>query len=234
MKSRSAPKLPEGDFFYLHDNRSERALLASKKQYDWDPSHTRALANARIAHFLRVDPVGTRYTHARLDYYDRALPLPDRLLHERSCFRTKAPSRLAHFDTILDFCSSATYNIVSAQWADAISALEPGKHEFFPHELQFSDRSVLSHFIFRDRQQIDALRPWPAVPHFEEGRLVWRRGANREIVDAGLKGDLVQGCHFVRSNSLNLFVSRALADRLHTLLPPNVMFYPISLFGDGA
>ena len=242
--------LPDGEFFMLQDQRDEADLLSGRTirvpgtedsqlydQHDRDPDRSKELSMARLQRLRELDPNPdpTRPPYSLFD--DRRFRFDAGLLSETSHFYGPPPQQEIHYDFLTDFArepivgrdgklseAAGGYRFVSEEWKDAIEGLEPGVHEFFSHEVEFSDYTMYGHFIFRDCPEMefaDLERSGPgAVQKIPSGPFQGKLTTKYDPVGLAAKRELVAGRHWVRHVGVHWpFVSRALALKLLPLLP---------------
>ena len=157
-----APALEPAEFYFLHDGRGEFELIYNLNQVEADPQETTRLAREIARRRMAVDPDWTAYAIAPA-YFDLPnVAMDPELVLAATAFAAPRPAVLAHCDGLINPTegqTSAYYDVVSADWKAAIESLEPGVHQFFAHELRFSDGVVADRFVFRCRAQIENA-PW--------------------------------------------------------------------------
>lgn len=231
--------VPDGEFFIVSDMRQGGESLSIRRQYDPDPQETEAIKARRMAYYRTFEPDWTPYEshdlfHQRYPGRYPTLPpiMPD-MVHKSSGFKRPKPKRGP--DELLKFpiLDQATlgpsgshfnfeyYLLVSSEWKAAVESLEPGVHEFFAHDVIFSD-GIWPRYIFRDRQDIDCLD--------QEAREPTTFDISRGRYTIQAKRAALAGRHWVRQSGWYYnFVSRDLALLLLPLLPRLVKFMPIEV-----
>lgn len=247
MAERRAKVLREGEFFILVENRGENQVL--RGEFDANPAETKSRAIARLLKWQELYPNPPLLPHGYPLFDDAKVPYEAAWLPEVTNFKRSIPKKLSHTDRAIDpaiyldlrkmdtrFAFPFGYKVVSKEWKLAIEYVEPGVHEFFPHQLRFADGVISDRFIFRDRRQLEfidmdnsmiggGVQIIGSVPGKPRYRI-------RDFKRKGLvaKRKLVAGHHWLKQVDFGeTFVSRKLAERLFPLLPPSTWFEPVVL-----
>lgn len=221
-------ELPDGEFYTFVDTHAPAATpLSAKGLYDPDPAETEAIKARRAAYYATLEPYWKFVPYEPFHYeHPEMAPMPADLVHRRSAFKRPMPKKEPEHILAFPFWDYATsppfgdyYTLVSPQWKAAMEALEPGLHEFFPHEVVFNDGSW-DRFVLRSCQNVNFLVG--LVPFWSDLK------TGREKAYA--KRSALAGRHWVRHWALGEnFASRELAVRLRPLLPPRYEFYPLTM-----
>jgi Bacterial regulatory helix-turn-helix protein, lysR family len=231
---RSKAALPDGEFFVLIFDGE--GTFSPAGNYDVDPKETEAIKTRRAAFYKALGPKWERAKLGRTcDLFHLEYPVPPAMgpefVHKYSGFRRAKPKRgLDHYiQGGLDYAtygveaiSDMPYTLVSPEWKAAIESVEPDVHEFFEHEVIFTDERV-PRYIFRDRQNVLFADPQETLfqPRLVEQpfRVIGKRKA-------------LAGRHWIRhGDCVWIFVSRELALELLPLLARTMRFVPITLKG---
>ena len=234
----------EAEFYMLHDRRPEYDVLGlttqELQQYDPDPEATLELKRLRYSRHKELDPSWPNSDPCKRDIFKSIdLRMPPDLVAKSSAFHGNMPSIKPHYHLIRDFCD-LYYYVVSAAWRTALETLEPDVHEFFPHELHFTDGAMSDHFVFRERRCLDRfLDPehsdvvrWLRK---SDGVLLWEfpaTGAPPKKISAFRR--LTVNRHWVRQRPEDVpyaFVSPLLAKKVSPLLPNDTQLIPVALTG---
>jgi hypothetical protein len=163
-KSVKSELLPGVDYYLFYDARDPETSLGVGYQKDRDSwegedrepygersDETERVSKLRNKRTLEIYPKADPDDYKTF-YRDSRHPMPQNMVHKNSWFATRQPLRIEHIESIACFTmvSPDDYTIVSSEWKDAIESVEPMKHEFFPHRLNFLD-GALDRFIFRNR-----------------------------------------------------------------------------------
>lgn len=229
MASNNHSKLPDGELFLISDQRAMGTTLSSAGAYDPDPQETEAIKVRRAAHYKTFEPDWVlSFMGSGQDLFHRSYPAtppigPD-LVHKQSGFNRPKPQRGLGDNLYFPFRDYATenayYRVVSPEWKAAVESLEPGVHEFFGHEVVFSD-SVWQRYIFRDRQRVEIFAESTLPPGSKIDIARFRGCAKRHAV---------AGRHWVRPLGWSIdFVSRELASRLLPLMTGAMSFIPVQV-----
>lgn len=236
MTAMTSPALEPAEFYYIHDGRGECEYIYNSRQVEAYPEATTRLAREIARRRMAVDPDWTPY-ESLPTYFD--LPNveigPDLVL-AATAFEASRPHALPHHDVVRNPSEGHTvayYEIVSAQWKGAIESLEPGVHQFFPHELRFADGVIPDRFIFRCRTHIDTVT---GNYRLDDVLDVWSDVVGyRFVVDdtfgvPTLDREQVADRHFVYCAAMGArYVSHALAEKLLPLLPERTALLPVKL-----
>jgi hypothetical protein len=218
-------KLPDGEFFVIDVDWNNP--FSYRGMYDPDPKETEAIKAKRAAYYKTLGPKWRDPNIAHEDLFHVLDPVPPamgpELVHKRSGLKRPKPKNgLDHYmQGCMDYATpnyNGSYLWVSPEWKAAIESVEPRVHEFFKHEVIFSD-GLLPRYIFRERQT-----PNPEKFALLEDRLV------QEPFRVHGKRKPLSGRHWVRQGGFVWnFASRDLAIRLLPLLPSRMRFVPITL-----
>ena len=175
MAKATKPHLPDGEFFMFCDRRGEREFLKqAPKNKDPDPKFTARVQELRLSYYNSL-PESVRLHYARVCFDNPSFPLNADWVHRSTAYNSKIPRKLADFQRVFDFAeSNHVYIVVSADWKAAIESLEPDLHEFFPHEMIFTDGAISDRYIMRTRQIANFLIGEPCTISYANG--AWRRG----------------------------------------------------------
>lgn len=160
--------------------------------------------------------------------------------YSATVFEAPCPHALAHIDAVISQSAEGQLtvydDIVSAEWKAAIESVEPGVHQFVPHELRFTGAVVSDRYIFRCQTRLNAARLYY---HVEEVCDAWgdavgyRFAVNEDLRVPELDRAQAAGRHVVSGpDNVGRFVSRALAEKLHPLLPERTALLPVKLSGE--
>ena len=240
--------LPDGEFFIMQDNRSFSPHFLSGRsisvpgreepiiddQYDRYPDLSEQISMSRLSTLRELQAKLGPSTYPGSLFDDRRAKFDSSLLSPESYFHGSSPPCEIHFDQLHDFAVEpnvdrdgnyskevGAYTLVSKEWNNAIEGLEPGVHEFFPHEVEFCNYTIITHFIFRDCQRFEfidlesSVGP-KGVQRSRTGELVFVSRPSRLV----LHRTLVAGRHWMPHRELTSpVISRTLALRLLPLLP---------------
>ncbi len=233
------PKAPlePAEFYFWHDGRPEWDQLCEQKQFDPNPAASEARTAAVEARFRARDPDWSPDTSCT-QYFDvEDADIGPDLVPPVSAFRARRPKSVAHHEwlTSYSYQLASHFWAVSPAWKSAIESLEPGLHQFFPHTLRFADGALTGGFIMRQRQQVEMPERYFQTEMLQDA--FDRITGYRMMVDGKpgritLERGLIAGRHFLRRPRDNwYFVSRALAEKLHPLLPNHTSFMPVDVSG---
>ena len=238
--------LPDGDFFMLKDGRAEMNVLSGRTirvpetedsqlydQHDHDPARSKELSMARRQRLRELESIPDLTRPSYTLFRDRRFRFDPSLISNPSHFYGPPPQAAIHYDILTDFSveplvglngdlhqTTCQYDFVSNEWKAAVESLEPGVHEFFPHELEFSSYTMYGHFIFRDCLELDFVDLERSGPGGVQRTPLGGLTVAYDPVGLAARGEVVAGRHWIRQIGVDFpFVSRALALKLLPLLP---------------
>ncbi len=217
--------LPDGEFFVLCDHRVIFSDSIPGGEFVPDLQENEAIKLRRVVYRKSLEPDWETSQFSYADAFHRRYPLPlpmaPDLVHTRSIFnRPRKRRKSLELIFLQDHASDCEwYRLVSPDFKVAIESVEPGVHEFYAHDVVFSD-AVWPRYIFRDRQSVSCFSSETSEPmklHLPGAKI----HASREAL---------AGRHWCRQVGWRSeFVSRDLALRLLPLMEPKMTFVPIVL-----
>lgn len=201
------------------------------------------------------DPATHQYFLRRLETRKKAFPNDDRLhsdpywkndvtidaadIRPFSVFKCPLPKTVPNYLWIPkdhDAHGYVSIVVVSKEWRDVLEYLEPGKHQFFPHELRFADGSAVSRYVFYHRSRIVAIdfvaSKFQEAVTLDGTQHYWLSGPDWTFDDLRLVRSQLEGLHFFvpipkGGPEEREFYSPAAAAMLQSLLPSRCYFTPI-------